>query len=138
MFPSCHLAFFQGGKKGKKPAGDKSKGGKGAGRINGHHQENGMENMMLFEVVKLGRSAMQVGYVISQAPMLSYQKNPTLFSCFFKHIYCPLQSVVDEWIESYKHDRDIALLDLINFFIQCSGCKGMLLNVIFLRFAQTY
>lgn len=35
-----------------------------------------------------------------------------------------LQSVVDEWIESYKQDRDLALLDLINFFIQCSGCKG--------------
>uniref|UniRef100_A0A8C5HBI6 Cohesin subunit SA n=1 Tax=Gouania willdenowi TaxID=441366 RepID=A0A8C5HBI6_GOUWI len=33
-------------------------------------------------------------------------------------------SVVDEWIESYKQDRDLALLDLINFFIQCSGCKG--------------
>lgn len=39
---------------------------------------------------------------------------------------CPvlLQSVIDDWIESYKHDRDAALLDLINFFIQCSGCKG--------------
>lgn len=36
-----------------------------------------------------------------------------------------LQSVVDDWIESYKHDRDTALLDLINFFIQCSGCKGI-------------
>lgn len=35
-----------------------------------------------------------------------------------------MQSVVDDWIESYKQDRDIALLDLINFFIQCSGCKG--------------
>lgn len=35
-----------------------------------------------------------------------------------------LQSVVDEWIEAYKQDRDLALLDLINFFIQCSGCKG--------------
>lgn len=34
------------------------------------------------------------------------------------------QSVVDDWIESYKQDRDLALLDLINFFIQCSGCKG--------------
>ena len=32
--------------------------------------------------------------------------------------------MVDDWIESYKQDRDIALLDLINFFIQCSGCKG--------------
>lgn len=53
-------SLFQGGKKGKKGAGEKGKGVKGAGRINGHHQENGMENMMLFEVVKLGRSAMQV------------------------------------------------------------------------------
>uniref|UniRef100_A0A670J930 Cohesin subunit SA n=1 Tax=Podarcis muralis TaxID=64176 RepID=A0A670J930_PODMU len=34
------------------------------------------------------------------------------------------ESVVDDWIESYKQDRDIALLDLINFFIQCSGCRG--------------
>uniref|UniRef100_A0A8C3IKT2 Cohesin subunit SA n=1 Tax=Chrysemys picta bellii TaxID=8478 RepID=A0A8C3IKT2_CHRPI len=36
----------------------------------------------------------------------------------------PPSSVVDDWIESYKQDRDIALLDLINFFIQCSGCRG--------------
>uniref|UniRef100_A0A8D0AUY0 Cohesin subunit SA n=1 Tax=Sander lucioperca TaxID=283035 RepID=A0A8D0AUY0_SANLU len=91
--------FREGGKKGKKAAGEKGKGGKGAGRINGHHQENGMENMMLFEVVRLGRSAMQ--------------------------------SVVDDWIESYKHDRDVALLDLINFFIQCSGCKGVVSGEMF-------
>uniref|UniRef100_A0A8C8ADI4 Cohesin subunit SA n=1 Tax=Otus sunia TaxID=257818 RepID=A0A8C8ADI4_9STRI len=40
----------------------------------------------------------------------------------FVHMYN--YSVVDDWIESYKQDRDIALLDLINFFIQCSGCRG--------------
>ncbi|XP_057204848.1 cohesin subunit SA-2 isoform X1 [Triplophysa rosa] len=87
-------------KKGKKGPGEKGKGvGKGAGRMNGHHQENGMENVMLFEVVRLGKSAMQ--------------------------------SVVDDWIESYKHDRDVALLDLINFFIQCSGCKGVVSGEMF-------
>ncbi|TRZ00970.1 hypothetical protein DNTS_021546 [Danionella cerebrum] len=87
-------------KKGKKGPGEKGKGmGKGVGRMNGHHQENGMENMMLFEVVKLGKSAMQ--------------------------------SVVDDWIECYKHDRDVALLDLINFFIQCSGCKGIVTGEMF-------
>uniref|UniRef100_A0A8D3BPF6 Cohesin subunit SA n=1 Tax=Scophthalmus maximus TaxID=52904 RepID=A0A8D3BPF6_SCOMX len=80
-----------------KALGDKAKGGgaarvPGLGRVNGHHQENGMENMTLFEVVKMGKSA--------------------------------TQSVVDDWIEAYKNDRDVALLDLINFFIQCSGCKG--------------
>ncbi|XP_070538623.1 cohesin subunit SA-2-like isoform X2 [Ptychodera flava] len=36
-----------------------------------------------------------------------------------------LQSVVDEWIESYKNDRDAAVIDLINYFMQCSGCKGL-------------
>ncbi|XP_076097858.1 cohesin subunit SA-2-like isoform X2 [Mytilus galloprovincialis] len=35
-----------------------------------------------------------------------------------------LQSLVDDWIESYKNDRDSALLELIQFFIQGSGCKG--------------
>lgn len=33
--------------------------------------------------------------------------------------------MVDDWIEAYKNDRDAALLDLINFFIHCSGCKGV-------------
>lgn len=55
-----YLLWFQA-KKGKKGPGEKGKGvGKGAGRMNGHHQENGMENVMLFEVVRLGKSAMQV------------------------------------------------------------------------------
>uniref|UniRef100_A0A286XRC4 Cohesin subunit SA n=1 Tax=Cavia porcellus TaxID=10141 RepID=A0A286XRC4_CAVPO len=57
-------------KKGKKGPGEKSKGGNGGGkppsgpnRMNGHHQQNGVENMMLFEVVKMGKSAMQVIFV---------------------------------------------------------------------------
>lgn len=46
--------------------GDKSKGG-GAGRapgvgwVNGHHKENGTDMMTLFEMVKMGKSATQVG-----------------------------------------------------------------------------
>lgn len=35
-----------------------------------------------------------------------------------------LQTVVDEWIETYKQDRDTALLELMQFFIQCSGCRS--------------
>lgn len=61
-----HLSPQQPARKGKKGLGDKAKGGgagrvAGLGRLNGHHQENGMENMTLFEVVKLGKSATQVG-----------------------------------------------------------------------------
>ena len=32
--------------------------------MNGHHQQNGVENMMLFEVVKMGKSAMQVMFIM--------------------------------------------------------------------------
>ncbi|KAF6204642.1 hypothetical protein GE061_018802 [Apolygus lucorum] len=35
-----------------------------------------------------------------------------------------LQTVVDEWIEAYKVNRDSALLALMQFFIHASGCKG--------------
>ncbi|CAI9618616.1 unnamed protein product [Staurois parvus] len=83
-------------KKPRKTPGERSRGEpgtRGRGRANGHPQQNGEgDPVTLFEVVKMGKSAMQ--------------------------------SVVDDWIESYKQDRDMALLDLINFFIQCSGCKG--------------
>lgn len=52
-----------------------------------------VEAVTLFEVITMGRSAMQV--------------------------------VIDDWIEAYVRDRDSSLLDLISFFIQCSGCKGV-------------
>ncbi|KAF4800015.1 Cohesin subunit SA-2 [Turdus rufiventris] len=52
-----------------------------------------VEAVTLFEVVSMGKQAMQ--------------------------------SVVVDWVEAYKQDRNLALLDLINFFIQCSGCQGM-------------
>ncbi|XP_029972046.1 cohesin subunit SA-1a [Salarias fasciatus] len=82
-------------KKPRKSPTDKTTSvARGRGKANGvaQHNGDGGDPVTLFEVVKLGKSAMQ--------------------------------SVVDEWIESYKQDRDLALLDLINFFIQCSGCKG--------------
>ncbi|KAK1162564.1 cohesin subunit SA-1-like [Acipenser oxyrinchus oxyrinchus] len=82
-------------KKPRKSPAEKNQlaGSRGGRKANGVPQQNGdSEPVTLFEVVKMGKSAMQ--------------------------------AVVDDWIESYKQDRDVALLDLINFFIQCSGCKG--------------
>lgn len=34
------------------------------------------------------------------------------------------QTLVDDWIEQYKTDRPPAMLELVQFFISCSGCKG--------------
>jgi len=35
-----------------------------------------------------------------------------------------LQSVVDDWIDNYKSDRETALLALMQFFISAAGCRG--------------
>ncbi|XP_040005085.1 cohesin subunit SA-2 isoform X2 [Xiphias gladius] len=58
-----------------------------------HNKQRHVEAVTLFEVVTMGRSAMQ--------------------------------AVIEDWIEAYVTDRDSSLLDLISFFIQCSGCKGV-------------
>ncbi|XP_077435821.1 cohesin subunit SA-2 isoform X2 [Vanacampus margaritifer] len=36
-----------------------------------------------------------------------------------------MRVVIDGWAEAYAADRDASLLDLISFFIQCCGCKGV-------------
>uniref|UniRef100_A0A3B4YMX9 Cohesin subunit SA n=1 Tax=Seriola lalandi dorsalis TaxID=1841481 RepID=A0A3B4YMX9_SERLL len=56
-----------------------------------HSKRRHVEAVTLFEVITMGRSAMQ--------------------------------AVIDDWVEAYVTDRDSSLLDLISFFIQCSGCK---------------
>lgn len=35
-----------------------------------------------------------------------------------------MQSIVDDWIELYKKDKDVAMLDLIKFIVRSSGCKA--------------
>uniref|UniRef100_A0A674NEZ5 Cohesin subunit SA n=1 Tax=Takifugu rubripes TaxID=31033 RepID=A0A674NEZ5_TAKRU len=87
----------QAGRKGRKAPGDRAKGG-GAGRTPGHGRVNGHHQENGMEIMSLFE-------------VVKLGKSAT-------------QSVIDDWIEAYKNDRDIALLDLINFFIQCSGCKG--------------
>ncbi|XP_074838987.1 cohesin subunit SA-3 [Carettochelys insculpta] len=36
-----------------------------------------------------------------------------------------MESVVDDWLESYKQDREASFLELVNFFIRSCGCKGV-------------
>ncbi|XP_068592758.1 cohesin subunit SA-2 [Cebidichthys violaceus] len=66
----------------------------GVGGAGGSRRKRGrVEAVTLFQVLAMGRSAMQ--------------------------------AVIDDWIEAYGTDRDSSLLDLISFFIQCCGCKGV-------------
>ncbi|KAM3833848.1 cohesin subunit SA-2-like [Diretmus argenteus] len=39
--------------------------------------------------------------------------------------------VVDEWLDSYKQSREAGLLELINFIVQCCGCKGVVTRDMF-------
>lgn len=41
-----------------------------------------------------------------------------------RHSKSPIATIVDEWIEQYKQNRDSALIALMQFFINASGCKG--------------
>ncbi|XP_067412975.1 cohesin subunit SA-3 [Emydura macquarii macquarii] len=36
-----------------------------------------------------------------------------------------MESVVDDWLESYKQNREAGFLELVNFFIRSCGCKGV-------------
>ena len=40
---------------------------------------------------------------------------------FFNIIF---QAVLDDWIETYNEDREGAMVDLVQFVVQCCGCKG--------------
>ncbi|CAL8357734.1 unnamed protein product [Merluccius merluccius] len=40
-------------------------------------------------------------------------------------------TIVDEWIDSYKQDREAGLLVLVNFITQCCGCKGVVTREMF-------
>ncbi|KAM3850030.1 cohesin subunit SA-1-like [Diretmus argenteus] len=40
-------------------------------------------------------------------------------------------ALVDEWLDSYKQSREAGLLELINFIVQCCGCKGVVTRDMF-------
>lgn len=91
-----HIFIQSTNKKPRKSPGEKSRieagvRGTGRGRANGHPQQNGEgEPVTLFEVVKLGKSAMQVN-----------------FKCF-NFIYKPIQSLtyvepISVWHFIYSH-----------------------------------
>lgn len=58
--------------------------------------------------------------------------NPEDANTLFEHVRvgrAALQTIVDEWIDAYRADRESASLDLMQFFIRSSGCKGKITPV---------
>ncbi|XP_063564297.1 cohesin subunit SA-3 isoform X5 [Gorilla gorilla gorilla] len=48
-----------------------------------------------------------------------------------------MQSLVDEWLDSYKQDQDAGFLELVNFFIQSCGCKGIVTPEMFKKMSNS-
>ncbi|XP_058536700.1 cohesin subunit SA-3 [Ochotona princeps] len=48
-----------------------------------------------------------------------------------------MQSLVDEWLESYKEDQESGFLELINFFIRSCGCKGIVTPEMFKKMSNS-
>lgn len=46
------------------------------------------------------------------------------------------QALVDDWIEQYKSNRDAAMLELMQFFISCSGCRGKITPEMYSRMSH--
>ncbi|XP_053505502.1 cohesin subunit SA-3 isoform X1 [Ictalurus furcatus] len=42
-----------------------------------------------------------------------------------------LVTVVDDWLDDYKQDREEGFLELLNFVIECCGCKGIVTREMF-------
>ncbi|XP_023052991.1 cohesin subunit SA-3 isoform X2 [Piliocolobus tephrosceles] len=48
-----------------------------------------------------------------------------------------MQSLVDEWLDSYKQDQDAGFLELVNFFIRSCGCKGTVTPEMFKKMSNS-
>lgn len=44
-----------------------------------------------------------------------------------------IQVLVDQWIDSYQANRDEALIELMQFFLDSSSCKGKLTQAMYLK-----
>ncbi len=55
---------------------------------------------------------------------------------YFHHLLAGktnVQVLVDQWIDSYQANRDEALIELMQFFLDSSGCKGKLTQTMYLK-----
>lgn len=53
----------------------------------------------------------------------NYEDETSLYR-IIKNSRTSLTNIVDDWIESYKVNREAALISLMQFFINAAGCKG--------------
>ncbi|GCB78883.1 hypothetical protein scyTo_0019468, partial [Scyliorhinus torazame] len=80
-------------------------------------------------VAQLPRKARQAPGRKAAAP--EQQKEASNLFEAVKMAKSAMQTLVDEWLEVYKLDREAGLLELFNFIIHCCGCKGVVTSEMF-------
>lgn len=55
---------------------------------------------------------------------ISHDDDDSSLYLIIKNSRASLTNIVDDWIESYKINREAALISLMQFFINAAGCKG--------------
>ncbi|KAK4805299.1 hypothetical protein QYF61_005927, partial [Mycteria americana] len=58
------------------------------------------------------------------SPAASNPEQNTLFEAV-RSAKIAVETVVDDWLETYKQDREMGFLELINFIIRSCGCRGV-------------
>ncbi|XP_059691196.1 cohesin subunit SA-3 [Gavia stellata] len=58
------------------------------------------------------------------SPAASNPEQNTLFEAI-RSAKTAVETVVDDWLETYKQDREMGFLELVNFIIRSCGCRGV-------------
>jgi hypothetical protein len=101
--------------------GRQSRGGRKAGSTTHQIDDESMETSSV---------AMTTGNNTTVSAQQSEEKG------YFHHLLAGktnIQVLVDQWIDSYQANRDEALIELMQFFLDSSGCKGKLTQTMYLK-----
>jgi hypothetical protein len=104
---------------------------RGGGRQSrGGHKTNSLINQADDDSTETSSVIMSTGNHTTVVEQQSEEKG------YFHHLLAGktnIQVLVDQWIDSYQANRDEALIELMQFFLDSSGCKGKLSQTMYLK-----
>ncbi|XP_077292414.1 stromal antigen isoform X2 [Arctopsyche grandis] len=65
-----------------------------------------------------------VNSIVQQHTAATTGEDETSLYFILRNSKISLNTIIDDWIESYKSNKEAALMQLMQFFINASGCKG--------------
>jgi hypothetical protein len=112
------------------PSKGRSRGGGRQPRGGGGRKTGSTTHQIDDESMETSSVTMATGNNTTVAGQQSEEKG------YFHHLLAGktnIQVLVDQWIDSYQANRDEALIELMQFFLDSSGCKGKLTQTMYLK-----